>query len=818
MWLDALFKTDDLRDKKTNHTQIKLVQMQNLLKYFMVALVLFSTLASAQTKNTQKVKGTIVDDITHAPILGATVYLIGSNPAVASATDVNGSFTLNNVPVGQQSLRISYSGYEPQLVNEILVTSGKETILNILLAEKISSLNEVTVTAPSKRVTNNDLVTVSGRSFNIDDTKRYAGALGDPSRMVSSFAGVSSANDGRNDIVVRGNSPSGVLWQMEGIDIPNPNHYGSLSSTGGPVTMLNINNLGKSDFLTGAFPAQYGNALSGVFDLRLRDGNSEKNEFLGQVSFNGFELGAEGPLGKKGGSYIANYRYSTLAIFKTLGLSFGTGSGVPQYQDLNFKISLPLSAKNKFSIFGLGGPSSINFLGNDVDTTHHKITDGSENENLRTKYFKGIVGTTLETNFSDKTFGKLSVGYSTTSEKLSSDSISSVTRQAFLARVSNYTTNTYSLVYKLTHKFDSKNSLTVGTDNNFYTFNLFNERVFNSGTGVQINVNQTGNTFLSQGYAELKHRFNENLYINVGVHGQALTLNSSKSVEPRFGLKYKLNDQSSFSLGYGLYAQAQSLLVYFNQLNNGNQVLYTNKNLGFTKSQQFVAGYDYNISSTLHFRTEAYYQALTNVPVEIMPSGYSVLNSGADFGADRKNNLVNNGTGRNYGLEFTLEKYYSHGTYFLFTTSLFDSKYKGSDGVMRNTAFNGKYVVNLLAGKDFKLSEVKKNVLSLNLKLGTVGGKYTSPVDVPASIAQNDVIYDYVKAPNSIQLPAYFRADFKIGYRANHSKSTLEYGIDVQNISARKNIAGQSYNRRTNALFTQYQQGILPIPYFRYTF
>lgn len=470
-------------------------------------------------------------------------------------------------------------------------------------------------------------------------------------------------------------------------------------------------------------------------------------------------------------------------------------------------------------MFGIGGPSSINFLGNDVDTTNRKITDGSENYNVRTQFFKAIVGTTLETNFNDKTFGKLSVGYSNTSEKAETDSISAANRQAFRDMERNYNTNTFSLAYKLMHKFDPQNSLTVGLDNNFYSFNLFNKRIINGGTAEKIYVNQSGNTFLSQGYAELKHRFSDNFYINAGFHTQVLALNHSYAIEPRLGLKYKLNDRHSFSLGYGIYSQSQNLLVYFNQSTDqiGN-VAYTNKDLDFTKSQQFVAGYDYNINSTLHFKAEAYYQALSKVPVEIRSSGYSVLNSGANFDTDRKSNLVNKGTGTNYGLEFTLEKFYNHGTYLLFTTSLYESKYKGSDGVQRNTAFNSKYVVNLLAGKDYTLSARKKNVLSLNLKLSTVGGKYTSPVDIATSIVENNTKFDEINNPYSLQQKAYFRTDFKIGYRANHSKSTIEYGIDIQNITANKNISGQIYNRRTNTVDFQYQQGLLPIPYFRYTF
>lgn len=311
--------------------------------------------------------------------------------------------------MGRQSIVISFVGYEGQVINEILVTSGKEVIINISLTEKITQLNEVVVKGSSKRAVNNEMVVVSGRTFNADDARKYAGSLGDPSRMVGGFAGVSSSNDSRNDIIVRGNSPNGLLWQMEGIDIPNPNHYGSLSSTGGPVSILNNNNLGKSDFLTGAFPAQYGNAISSVFDLRLRNGNRDKTEFLTEISFTGFEIGAEGPIVKnKGSSYLLNYRYSTLGVLNIFGLNFGTGKAVPQYQDLNFKILLPVSEKSNISFFGLGGSSKVNFLGAGADIPDGTNLYSAENENLYTNYFTGIIGSALETNFNKKTFESVS--------------------------------------------------------------------------------------------------------------------------------------------------------------------------------------------------------------------------------------------------------------------------------------------------------------------------------------------------------------------------------------------------------------------------
>jgi hypothetical protein len=191
-------------------------------------------------------------------------------------------------------------------------------------------------------VLNNEFGALSARTFDVENTRRFAGSRNDPSRMAANFAGVVGNNDARNDSVIRGNSPTGLLWRLEGIDIPNPSHYGALGATGGPVTILNNNVLSQSDFFTGAFSATYGNALSGVFDLQLKTGNRDKREYTGQVGFNGFELEAEGPFKKrKKETYLAHYRYLVMGLVQKLGISMGTGSSVPNYQDLSFKIDIP---------------------------------------------------------------------------------------------------------------------------------------------------------------------------------------------------------------------------------------------------------------------------------------------------------------------------------------------------------------------------------------------------------------------------------------------------------------------------------------------
>jgi hypothetical protein len=278
-----------------------------------------------------------------------------------------------------------------------------------------------------------------------------------------------------------------------------------------------------------------------------------------------------------------------------------------------------------------------------------------------------------------------------------------------------------------------------------------------------------------------------------------------------------LNDRSSLSAAYGLHSNLQPVLLSFYQSYNPDGTYsLSNRDLGLTRSHHFVVGYGRTLAENLHLKAEAYYQALFDAPVERTPSYYSVLTEGADFAPTDKGNLVNAGSGRNYGLELTLEKYFSRNYYLLVTTSLFDARYQGSDGIERNTPFNGRYVVNALAGREFHVGR-RDNVLSLNWKVTAAGGRYVRPIDLAASAEGNTTVYDDRRAFDE-QLSGYFRMDLKFGYKINRRRLTHELALDLQNVTNNQNVFQQAYNQRTNRVGTAYQQGFLPIPFYRLTF
>jgi hypothetical protein len=792
----------------------KMKQIRSIL-IVLVALLAIATNSHAQT--TQNVTGKVFDDASKAPLPGAVVMLVNAHPPIGTATDADGNFKLTNVPLGRQVVKVSYTGYEDRIIPDVLVTAGKEVNLSISMQEALHKLNEVTVTynrSQDKTRTNNDMAQVSARSFNVDETKRYAGALGDPARMASNFAGVVSGDDARNDIIVRGNSPSGMLWQLEGLNIPNINHYGSLDGTGGPVSMINNNNIAKSDFLTSAFPSQYGNALAGVFDIKLRDGNKNKSEFMGQIGFNGFEVGAEGPLGKHT-SYLLNYRYSVLGVFQKMGISFGTGAATPLYQDLNYKVTSQLSKRSTLTFFGIAGNSNISFLGKDVDTTTPELFSGDPYANNSSKYGTLVAGLSYGYQVSEKTHTRLTVGFSGTSEQFNEDSVSYSNPTLFPSFKAKNTTGKMSATWMWKHKISAKDNVETGATFDYTNFSLLMKDLNPGGIPLTY-YDQTDGYGLAQAYAQWKHRFNEKLSTVAGLHAQYMTLNGDYAAEPRASLRYAFSRRQALSIGYGLHHQAQNIFTYFLQTRTAAGYVLTNQDLGFTRSHHAVATYDWNITDRLRLKIEGYYQALGNVPIQQTASSFSALNSGSGFGPDATDSLVNKGTGYNYGTELTLERFFSKGYYFLVTTSVFNSKYKGSDGIERNTSFNTGYVLNVLGGKEFRLG-TKGSVLALNLKLCSVGGRYVTPLDLERSKAEGKAVLVDSKAFTE-QQGGYFRTDFRIAYRKEYRKSTLEVAIDLQNITDHKNIFMHNYDARANKLVTVYQQSFFPVPMVRYTF
>ncbi len=784
--------------------------MKKQLSY---CLYILTFIIQGQTPS-QTVRGTVMDNQSKSPLAGAIIILLDSIGKQGTVSDELGLFKLNQVPIGRRKIKISLIGYAPRTI-PIDVTAGKEVVLSVELEENSIQGKEVIITAlKDKTKANNDMSTNSTRSFTIEETSKYAGSRNDPARMVANYAGVSGSNDSRNDIIIRGNSPSGVLWRLNGMDIPNPNHFGSLGSTGGPIGILNNNVLDNSDFMTGAFAAEYGNATAGVFDLKMRAGNNEKREFMGQIGFNGFEFGAEGPFSKKGkASYLANYRYSTLGVFQALGIDFGTGSSTPQYQDISFKLDFPTKRFGKFYVFGLGGKSYVELLDSKRDTTKKNFYEFGKSD----IYFgsdMGFIGASHFYALNNKTYNKINIGISGSQTTIASYDVNDKLQ---VGRI-NY--GNQSLVYKLSIndlfvcKINARNTIKSGFFIDQINFKL-RDSTYDDSVYRRLR-NSSGSTYLMQAFTQWQHKFSDQLTLNAGLHYQQLLLNNALAIEPRLGLKWQFDAKQALSIAAGMHSQMQTIFAYFSETQIApNTYINTNKNLNFTRSNQIVLAYDHNLTENMRFKSEIYYQQLYDIPVEARKSGFSMANEGADFNNPSIDSLQNKGLGKNFGLEITLEKFLSQGYYFLVTGSLFDSKYKGSDGIERNTAFNGNYILNVLAGKEINIKS--RTRLNFGIKSTLAGGKRYTPIDLEKSILFKQEIRK-ANSAFSEQISAYFRTDVKFGLKLEGRKITQEFNLDIQNITNYKNVFTRSYSVSKEAIATEYQLGFFLIPQYRITF
>ncbi|MCX6250015.1 MAG: TonB-dependent receptor [Bacteroidetes bacterium] len=777
------------------------------MKKYLFIISLFLTQISFAQNNRQKIRGVIIDKLSQTTLPGATVQIMNKDEKRGAVTNEKGAYVIPGVLPGRYELKISFVGYKDVVVSSVVVTSGKETILDIAMEEEIKSLNEIVVTANSKDKTINSLSTISGRTFSMEEVNRFAGGRSDPARLAANFAGVSATDDSRNDIVIRGNSPVGVLWRIDGMDATNPNHFASVGTTGGAVSALNTNMLKSSDFFTSAWPAEYGNAISGVFDIGFRNGNTQKRETSVQLGLiTGLEAMTEGPIRKSNGSsYLIGYRYSLAGIAQAMGINIGT-TATPTYQDLSFKINSGETKLGRFTLFGILAASSIAIEGG----SSNELYGGGQQTDFKSKIAIGGLKHFKQINSKSFISSTIGINYSGTNQlNYGLDSL----RNSYSKEENKVARTGYEFITNYNLKINSRLFFNAGIQAEYMNLYLYNKNRRREGEEWSQIWDYNSYTTLAQVYAHLKYNISEKLTLNAGLHAQQFFLNNSFSLEPRIGLKYELNHKNSFSFGYGLHSQTQPLNVYFLQTPNPDgSYNYDNLELGFTKSHHFVLGYDVQPFKDWRLKIEAYYQYLINVPVNTYPSSYSMLNTGASFKTDLEDSLTNKGTGRNYGLELTVEKFFSRGYYGLLTASLYQSKYTGSDGTERNTAFNGRYVANLLAGKEWKLGHEKRNAFTTDLKVTYAGGRYYTPVDLQASQdAGREILKGDAYAYTSTY-PDYFRLDFKIGFTLNSRTKKLSQSItlDLQNVTNNKNVFSQSYDDRTKSISTTYQLGFFP--------
>lgn len=733
----------------------------------------------------QNIRGIVTDAATGNPLPSGTVVLKDRTPFTGVTTDSLGRFVFAGLPVGRYDIEAGYIGYAQALVRGILLTSAKEAVVEIALQPGVTALGEIVVQPDAvKSQALNTMVLAGGRTLGTEEAARFAGGLDDPARLASAFAGVQT-NIGDNGIVVRGNAPKMMQWRLEGVEIPNPNHFGEVGGFGGGgLTALSGNVLGGSDFLTGAFPAEYGNALSGVFDIRLRTGNSRAREHTVAVGTMGIDLASEGPFAKGGGaSYIFNYRYSTLQFMQSF---LPEGAGNMRYQDLSFKLDFPTRRAGTFSLWGLG---LVDGNKERAKAAPDEWEYESDRQSYKTTIGTGIAGLTHRIGLNGRGYWKTVMAATGSAIRSDAsrigDDMSEHPENSIRKTCWNFILSSF-VNLRLGERHTNRSGITLTGMS--YDIRLRN-RDRQSGEFATV-ADDSGSSGLMEAYTDFAFRPDGGWTLRAGLHGQVFLLNRHYAVEPRLSARYRLSARSSLCLSYGMHSRMEQLSYYLSRSETGER---QNRDLDFTRAHHLVLSYDRAVGRNHHIRIEPYVQLLHSVPVAA-DSSLSLINLRDEwFLQDR---FFSTGKALNYGIELTVEKYLSAGTYWLLTGSLYSARYCGGDGIWRNTRYNRTYMLNLLAGKEWTVGRSRRNLFCANVRLTLTGGCRHSPVDEEESARQKDVVFDGSRA-YSEQLSPAFWADFTVYYRMNRTAMSHEIGLKMLNATFYSEYLDHQYNFKT---------------------
>lgn len=770
------------------------------------------------TGQTQNINGTVIDKETNQVLFGASVLVEGTDPLIATTTDIDGHFELKSVPLGRHTLVCEYLGYQQYKSEGVIVSSTRVVDLEIPLLQSTLTINEVVISG-QRRISApvNELATVSTRSFSVDEANRTAAAVNDPGRMALSYAGVQQGgNDGENDIIVRANAPVGILWRLEGIDIPNPNHFARPGTSGGGITIFSAQLLARSDFSTGGMPAEYGNALSGAFDIRFRKGNHHKREHRVGISLLGLDFATEGPIKNGQSSYLINYRYSTLGILNNLGFSLVGPRFNNTFQDVSFNLGFK-SKNNKhiFTVFGMGGLSEESKVPLPVEERDPLSLDDAENYVQVSDM--GTVGVTYTNLLNDRSFLKIGLAgiaslISFTSDVYETDgSFENIRDEKHKdARLSG------SIVYS--NKFNRRLRLKTGISFSYlnYEFRKFEfniPRFDNLANQERANgdINGLGTTFYGQAYGQFSYNPTEKVTLNAGLNGLFLGLNNSYSIDPRFSVKVELGSRQTLSLALGKHSQVLPMANYFYEQKDtvNNQIITTlpNKDLEMMKSFHAILSYNFFPGNNWRIAVEPYYQYLYDIPVETDESrGYYFLNVQSGVVTFPTNS---GGTSNSLGVDLSVEKNFDNNFFFLVNFSVYDAKYKLPGGREFNTFFNSNFASNFTAGKEFQMK--KGRAIQWGARVIYNGGFRYTPVDLANSTIETGALPDYNRV-NEGQVDPYFRLDHRLAYRFNAKSFSGVVSLDVQNILNTKNIRSVRYNPATQeTYYNYYPGGLIPV-------
>ena len=786
------------------------------MKYFTIFVFLITSIGQVLGQQTgQTVRGIVVDKVTKSPLAGAAVYIQDTDPVLGTSTDSQGRFVIKNVPIRRNILICRFVGYSTFYSDGFIVTSAKEVVMNLEMTEGIN-IDGVTVSAV-RNISEplNELAYVSARSFSVEESERVPASLNDVSRMAQSFPGTQQGRlDIENDIIVRGNSSFGMIWRLEGIDIPSPNHFARPGSAGGGISILSAQLMNRSDFYTGGMPAEFGNSISSAFDIRLKNGNLNNYENRAKISLIGIDYALEGPIKKDKSSFIFNYRYSMLGLLNRMGFHPTGENAFNEYTDFSFNLYFNFPKQNaNLNIFGMGG------LSTEIYNPMNPVERRDPNILWHWEYvlFKSNMGTlgAVYTKFhNSKSYSKLALATTASDITRYNDTLDIDDNRW---RYRDDFTRDSRLIgsYTYSNRIDSMFRIKAGITGNLIGYDFFQ---MNTGRRSTLDINQIplGGTEVKgkgisgtiQAYGQGTMNLNPQLSLSGGINFLMLYLNKTVSVDPRLSARYQFNPNHRLSLSIGKYSQHLPLPAYLytmpDTLNDGKIIInYANRNLKMIHSNHFILSYQCTTEKQFKIQAEAYLQDLHHVPIaaNLNRPDYTMLNDNSEFPVLP---VSDKGRGLNYGLDLAVEKLFSNDFYFLVTGSLFKSMFMPLDKRWYYTRFSSTWVSAFTAGKEFDFG--RGRVLQLGTRFICNGGHRFTTFDPVKSKEKGS----YVGAEggfNESQMPPYWKFDGRVAYRFSRPKMAVNISLEMSNLTAHKNPNSVGYNASRNQLFYYYHTG-----------
>ncbi len=767
---------------------------------------------TAIAQSTQNIRGHIEDVASGRAIIGAVIRIDGGD--MNGISDNEGKFIISDIPVGRHTISATYIGYEPIILKEQLLSTGKEMVLQLQMRECMTELGEVVVKPRvNKQMPLNEMALVGARMFSVEEATRYAGGMADPARTASMFAGV-AASGATNGISIHGNSPQMLQWRIEGVEVNNPNHFGDITEAGsGVFTSLNGTMLANSDFLTGAMPAEYGNALSGVFDMKMRSGNNTKYEHAFQLGTLGIDFASEGPLGKKGqtkASYLVNYRYSFLEVAKKMH-AINMEKETLDYQDLSFKLNMPTKSAGTFSLWFTG---LFDNYRNDVPDMSEWKTLWDMNDSWSKQY---SFGGGLSHSILFKSGGKLrsSIAMTGSFTKLGTNDYDVLMQSSPNLNGKN---NQWNVIIDVQHqqKFSSRYTMMNGFNHQHLEFNQRLDACPAIGQPLQSAFTSDGYTGLTRLYSSHKLLLTNRLTAVGGINVMWFNLNNQWLAEPRISLSYKTTATSTLSFAYALNSRKENTDIYFVKTKSDDGGTITNKDLGFTRSHHFSLTFAQRLGEDAQIKIEPYYQYVFDVPVE-QGTTFSIINNKV-FYIDR--HLVNEGAGRNYGIDLTAEHYLKNGYYGMFTATVFKSEYRDAQGKWHNTRHDRRFIANFLGGKEWMMGKHKSNVFGVNGRVTLQGGdRYSS---LPEGMTVDDIMQrsdksvpEFTDKPFDKQLGMNLGYAFSVKYTINKANIAHHFILEYMKMET---FQGQTIDLKTKEIVKKYTSLTFPNIAYRIEF